>query len=424
MIPAELKKWVAIGSGVGIEITGQRGAESLRIAAARVRPTGARVIGKLTIEDFPHQAAGVWGTEYAAFLRKLDLRHVPAVVLLPRQEVILRELSLPGVADKDLDAAIRFQLEGLHPYADDDVMASWSRLPGTPVVSVVIARRSSVERYADAFAEAGVKLAGVTSSAVAVFSALRLFGKKPALPILAFEEIDGAVEYYGESASHPMFSARVAPGMAGFACAELRIDPVEPVALESLVGAAPAPAYAAALASACPRHSLAVNLLPVERRTRSSRAMWIPAVALAVIVLALFAVWLIIPSYQDRRYERALDAEIAKAEPGARRAAAIERQIDTVHKRTVLLDDFRKRSKADMDVLIEMTRLLPQTVWLNTLELNRTQVFVAGEADQAAPLLKLIDGSPYFEASEFLVPPIRNATGETFRIRTNREAGR
>jgi hypothetical protein len=424
MIPAELKKWIAIGSGVGIEITGKRGSESLRIVAARVRPNGARVMGRLTIEDFPHQPAGVWGAEYAAFLRKLDLRHVPAVVVLPRQDVILRELTLPGIADKDLDAAIRFQLESLHPYAEDEVVASWSRIPATNVVSVAIARRADIERYADAFAEAGVKLAGFTTSAAAVYSALRLFGKTPASPILACEEIEGEVEYYGESASHPMFSARVAPGMAAFACAELRIAPVEPAPLESVVGAAPAPAYAAALTSACPRLSLALNLLPVERRTLGSRAMWIPAVALAVIVLALFAVWLIVPSYQDRRYERALEKEIAQVEPGARRAAAVERQIDTVRKRTVLLDDFRKRSKNDMDVLIEMTRLLPPTVWLNNLELNRTQVFVAGEADQAAPLLKLIDGSPYFEASEFLVPPIRSANGETFRIRTNREAGR
>ena len=37
-----LKKWVAFGSGVGIQIAGPRGAESLRIVAVRVRPTGAR----------------------------------------------------------------------------------------------------------------------------------------------------------------------------------------------------------------------------------------------------------------------------------------------------------------------------------------------------------------------------------------------
>ena len=426
MIPAELKPLIAFGSGLGIEITGSRGAESLRIAAVRVRPTGARLTGKLSIEDFPHQPAGVWGTEYAEFVRKLDLRHVPAVVLMPRQDVILRELAMPGVADKDLDSAVRFQLDALHPYAEDDVMASWSRLPGTRTVLVAIARRSEIERYAAAFAEAGVKLAGFTCSAAAIYSALRLFGKTPPSPILAFEPMDGTTEYYGESAAHPVFSARfdAEAGMAAFACSELRIDPVEPKPLETLLAAAPALSYSAALSSACPRLALALNLLPADRRQTGSRAMWVPAAALALIVVVLFLVWLLVPAFEQRRYERALQSQIAKVEPGARRETSIERQIDTVRKRTVLLDDFRRRSKTDMDVLVEMTRLLPPQVWLNTLELTRGQVVIAGEADQAAPLLKLIDGSPYFEASEFLVPPIRTVNGEQFRIRTNRKAGK
>jgi hypothetical protein len=57
-------------------------------------------------------------------------------------------------------------------------------------------------------------------------------------------------------------------------------------------------------------------------------------------------------------------------------------------------------------------------------EINRNQVYIGGDTDQAAPLLKTIDASPLFESSEFAMPPVRTLTGETFRIRTNREAGR
>jgi Tfp pilus assembly protein PilN len=427
-----LKKFAAFGSGIGIEIAGARGSESLRITAVRVRPTGARVLGRLTIDDFPHQPAGVWGSEYAAFLRKLDLRHVPATVLVPRQDVILRELSLPGVGDKDLDSAIRFQLDGLHPYPEDDVTASWARLSGTHTVLVAIARRVEIDRYATAFSEAGVKLGGFTCSAAAIYSALRLFGSTPPSPALLVEEHDGALEFYGESPAHPLFSARFdssTPRAADLACAELRIEPgTEPKPLASAfptgVSGGPALPYCAALASACPRLSLELNLLPADRRDTSSRAVWIPATVLAVLVAMLAGTLFAMPTYQDHRYERSLQFEIAKVEPGARRAAAVERDTETLRKRAILLDDFRRRSKLDMDVLEEMTRLLPQQVWLNLLDLNRTTVFIAGETDQAAPLLKLIDGSPYFEASEFAVPPTRGANGETFRIRTNRRAGR
>ena len=50
MIPAQLKKWLAFGSGIGIEIAGPRGSESLHITAVRVRPNGARVLSYLLFE--------------------------------------------------------------------------------------------------------------------------------------------------------------------------------------------------------------------------------------------------------------------------------------------------------------------------------------------------------------------------------------
>ena len=68
MIPAGLRKLLAIGSGAGFEITGPRGNESLRVCAVRVRPSGARVLGGFTIEDFERQPAAAWGADYAAFL--------------------------------------------------------------------------------------------------------------------------------------------------------------------------------------------------------------------------------------------------------------------------------------------------------------------------------------------------------------------
>jgi hypothetical protein len=56
------------------------------------------------------------------------------------------------------------------------------------------------------------------------------------------------------------------------------------------------------------------------------------------------------------------------------------------------------------------------------MEITAKQVMVAGETDQAAPLLKTIDTSPLFEGSEFVGSPIRIQTVERFQIRTNREA--
>ena len=114
-ISKDLRKLLQFGLGVGIEI----GPRDLEVVAARVRPTGVNVLGRLVIADFASRPAAEWGAEYARFLSPLGLSHVSATVLLPRREVIVRHLSLPGVKGRDVDGAVRFQLDSMHPYCDD-----------------------------------------------------------------------------------------------------------------------------------------------------------------------------------------------------------------------------------------------------------------------------------------------------------------
>src|SRR5579872_4740118 len=96
--PADLKRFIAFGSSVGIEI----GGKNLEVTAVRVRPTGIRVLGTTTIRDFGERRAAEWGAEYAQFLRQADGAHLAATVLLPRHETIVRQISLSGVASRDL----------------------------------------------------------------------------------------------------------------------------------------------------------------------------------------------------------------------------------------------------------------------------------------------------------------------------------
>ncbi|MDP8991006.1 MAG: hypothetical protein M3N41_13115 [Acidobacteriota bacterium] len=429
LIPSGLRQWLAFGHGVGIEVVGPQGGESLRVTAVRVHPGGARVVGALSFDDAMHHAAGAWGTEYAAFVRKHGCAHVAATVLLPRREVMVRHLSLPGVSDKDLPAAIEFQMDGLHPYREDDVASSWARIPGTSSVLVAIARRAVIERFVTLFGEAGIQVGAFTCSAAVIHAALRMFRAEPAPSgLLAYESTESGFEVYGESASRAVFSASFAVPLeraAALAAAELRLQPdTAAVDLDTLLKTAPALPYAAALASACPLMALPLNLLPADLRPSGSRWLWIPSAALgaAVLLLALALGWF--PHYDNTRYLASLNAEIARVAPLANRAAALDRQIESARRNTLTLDQLRARTKADMDVLNEMTHILAPPAWLNLLEINRTQVTLAGETAQAAPLLKTIDASALFKGSEFVIPPSRVKDAEAFRIRTNREPGK
>lgn len=428
----DLRRLLAVGTGVGIRI----GTHALDVVAVRVRPSAVTVLGHTSIHAFRQRPAADWGAEYAGFLRSLGLSHLAATALLPRNEVIVRQIWLPGVSDREMPSAIQYQMDALHPYGEDEIQCAWVRLGRTPAVLVGIARQSVIEHYADLFTEAGIQLASLTFSAVALYSALRLF---PAPLPEGFVTVlpDGdTVEVYGESPTRPVFSALLdlpAERAAALAGAELRLQPgAEPARLNDLAPApktapegfdlaASAHAYATALVAACPRLAPAANLLPPERRSTSSRAVFVPTAALASMLLLLVAALIAQARIQERRHLEALEAEIRRLEPRAAQVAALARTAEQLRARVLLLDEFRRRTHKDLDTIHELTRLLEPPAWLNALELTRDSATLSGEAEQAAALLKTLDASPYFRNSEFVIPIARSGSMELFRIRAARE---
>jgi hypothetical protein len=435
----EFRKWLAFGTGVGIEV----GPRDLRVVAVRVRPGGIDLIGDLVIESFAQRPADQWGAEYTRFLKTIGAAHLAAWVLLPRTEVIVRQLALPGVSARDLPAAIGYQIESLHPYSEDEAAFTWAPTGSGGDMLIGIARREVVDHYVALFAEAGIRVGAITFSAAAIYSSLRVLGAPPATGFLALYHHEDQLEAYGESPARPVFSALFdVPVLAleerarAQALAELRLPAeTEPV---GIAFALPQPRrlpegytlneaalpYAAAVAAACPRLSLDANLLPEPQRAVNSRAMYIPTIILGVLVLLSAAGLWGYARYQDTEYRKSLAAEIAKLEPQAQRAVTMDKAIETARRRTLLLDDFRKRTRADLNALNDLTKILQPPTWATSMELTRDSLRIGGETDQAAALLKTVDNSIFFKGSEFTMPIARVATGETYSIRARRlEAG-
>jgi Tfp pilus assembly protein PilN len=435
-VSKDLRKLLAFGSGIGIEI----GAAALELAAARVRPSRIDVLGRLTIPNWSGRPAAEWGAEYSRFLKSVGLGHLSATVLLPRREVIVRQIPLPGVAPKDIEGAIRFQIDSLHPYGEEDVVWGYSRVAyGSVLVGIV--RREVIERYRTLFNEAGILVSSFTFSAAAVHAAIRLNGHDNGLGFVALgRTATGGVEVYGESQARPVFSAefQVPPERAAtLALAELRLPPdTVPVKLEEVL---PKPSrnpiendlsrnalpYATALAGACPFLAPSANVLPPEHRQSSSRAILIPTLILLTVLLAAAGAMWFWSSYADRQYLARLNAEIARIEPIATRAATIDRQIGKTRSQTELLDRFRTQTRHDLDALQDLTTRLEPPVWTTALDLNPDSVRITGEGPAAAPLVRIIDASPLFENTGIdWTNKAPNVAGEIFQIHAAREKGK
>jgi hypothetical protein len=432
MTSIDFAKWLAVGTGIGIEI----GSQDLTVTVVRLRPNGVRVLGELTIPHFRDQPAADWGAAYSGFLQKLGVGHLAATILLPRDEVTVRQVSLPGVTDKDLASAVRFEIDSLNPHSEEEVAFDWARIGSTPWVLIGIALRSVVERYTALFSQAGVKAACFTFSAPTIYSALRLLSTPPKDGFLVVEPAEDGLEVYGESATHPIFTARLdqtPDRVRTLAVSELRLPPETEAA--SLRDQLPRPlaqpdtyepsraclSYAAALSGAGLVRPLSLNLLPLEQRQSASRLRYIPTAVLGTIVLLLSVATLAYPSYADRHYVSLVQAQIRTFDPLAKKAADVERSTLNARNRAQTLDNFRQQTRQDLDALNALTHLLAPPAWLNSLQLTRTAVSISGQTDQAATLIKLLDSSRQFQGSAFSLPLQKSGGEEVFTIRSARK---
>ncbi len=137
-----------------------------------------------------------------------------------------------------------------------------------------------------------------------------------------------------------------------------------------------------------------VNLLdPPRRARRDRRRAKIIAVLAGLFVALLYGVmW---QSLVAR--ERALEAFRAASDQAAaqaREVADLRDQLSEAREAALFLSAKKKSQPVVMNVLNEISRLLPDEVWIQRLQLNGDKVDLTGQAPEASTLLQLMEQSP------------------------------
>lgn len=162
---------------------------------------------------------------------------------------------------------------------------------------------------------------------------------------------------------------------------------------------------------------VAVDLLP-GRRAAPSRLRQLATAALAAVVIASLAAG--IASVVAKEMElRALTADASRLAPEAeqaRRGLALERQAENERRSVQGFVDSRPRVSVLLD---DVSRLLPDTVWLQEFKLDGTTLELAGSARSAAETLMLLERSGQLRDAQFVAPvrPEADSERELFRLR-------
>ncbi len=448
-----LERLHRIGSGCGLEIRG----DALVATAVKSRSGGVTWLGSKRIEGFRERPATEWGRELSEFLSAGGVAHVALSFVLPRQDVIVRSLQLPPMSAKERQAAVRYQLDGLHPFGEDEVYFTFAPLGGetkgsTPV-AVAIAEKTVVDRYADLFEEAGLALAAFTVSSSTLYAALRVRPREKSQPLLVALRDGTDLEVYGESAGRPLlsldFNLRSVPAdralqlalsdlrlsedeTAQFVSAGDDLDATTPAGVQAHAAAEVFPTpldagdsfdfsrdlsgLAAALESACPRLGWRANLLPEARRKTDSRLLWAPTAALLLLLCLLGVGFLVRPWIQNGKYAAALEQQAAELEKVAATSDANREQTSAVVRKIQVLEDLRSRTRRDLKVLSELSAVVPDTAWMSQVTVTDNGVQLSGQAASAAPLLGVVNEAASLEKAAFSRSLVKADDGERFQI--------
>ena len=128
-----------------------------------------------------------------------------------------------------------------------------------------------------------------------------------------------------------------------------------------------------------------------------------------------------LPLVQQHTKLKSLRSELAQAKEEAATASALQERVDRLIDQEQYVATLKQQTPAVVEMLNELTALLPDATWLHRLEVKKGQVHLQGTSDGASSLIARIEESDAFRNVRFGSPVTQDPTsgGERFQVRAD-----
>ncbi len=150
------------------------------------------------------------------------------------------------------------------------------------------------------------------------------------------------------------------------------------------------------------------NLLPPTQRGNGSATARMTRVLWGLSLILIIAV-LISPLLQKRALVEALGADLSKVRREANQVVNLRDQVEQSLGSARAVLDRRMRRRPVLEVLRDVTRLLPDDTWVQQLEFKGDTLQLRGESAQALGLIERLESSPLLQDVGFLSPVVQMA---------------
>jgi len=155
-----------------------------------------------------------------------------------------------------------------------------------------------------------------------------------------------------------------------------------------------------------------INLLPLEQRPDKSRFTRRLHWALAGLAAGLLVLAGVLPLWQQRSLVVELLPKVAAAQKQAEQILTLRSELENAIEASRFLFQKRKESILNIELLKELTAILPDATWVEQLEISGNEIRVRGQSPTASALLGLVEASKLFQNATFLSPITAGAAGK------------
>jgi general secretion pathway protein L len=163
------------------------------------------------------------------------------------------------------------------------------------------------------------------------------------------------------------------------------------------------------------------NLLPPEKREKPYKRYRLVNLSLLIILLLLSVGNLILPLWQKSVFLEQLESELDEYKSKATQVAALREQVTSARDENRFLEEKKRTTRTVLDILLELTLLLPDDTWVSNFEVRDNSVHLHGQSTASASLIPILETSKLFQNVTFRSPVTRSKKNNTERFHISAE---
>ncbi len=144
-----------------------------------------------------------------------------------------------------------------------------------------------------------------------------------------------------------------------------------------------------------------VNLLPMEKRRSKRFDIRRPNLALTALCAVLLVAAITIPIVQKNSAIRSVEAQVEAAAIATREGSQLRQDLEKMADASRFLIQKKQSATLAVQLLDEISRILPDNTWVGRLDLSDTELQLQGQSKASSSLIAIIESSPYFENARF-----------------------